>query len=234
MKNFKEYSDILSIKKESITYTEIEKQKIKNQIVESIGSYEDYKIFEDAGYDYIMLYETEFVDLIKNKSKEYNVEWGNRIFQTLISWMLQPIVTKLGIEKDTLAWYMVSWGVVEAAFEFKDELTKFKTRPVNWCNVFAKGAAEGVMAWATSKGLHKLLGAIGFKVGPSDPNGIMGILQTGIMGWIKEGTLDVFIEEKICEEGKLWDTFTDEATNTISNIGSGIINGVTGIFKSIF
>jgi hypothetical protein len=129
---------------------------------------------------------------------------------------------------------MVSWGVVEAAFEFKDELTKLDKRPVNWCNVFAKGATEGVMAWATSKGLHKLLEMLGFKVGSSDPNGIMGILQTGMMGWIKEGTLDVFIEEKICDEGKLWDTFTDEAANTISNIGSGIGSSITGFFKGLF
>lgn len=236
MEKFKEYSDILNIKKDFNKYSEIEKGKIKNQIIESVGSYDNYKIFEDAGYDYIMLYESDLINQIKSKSKQYDIEWGGQLVQTLVSWLMQPITTKLGLEKNSLAWYMVSWGVVEVAFEFKDEMTRLDKKPVNWCNIFTKGATEGILAWLTHKNLHKLLNMIGFNTSKSSGN-IAGALQTGIVSWIKEGTLDVFIEQHLCEEGGLWDEFAEEAKGILGNVGSYVSTGIDNIgkfIKSIF
>jgi len=234
MKNFNEYDEILNIVKERHEYTDIEKSKMKNNIIESIGSYEDYKIFEDAGYDYIMLYETEFVDLIKQKASEHDIDWGSNTIQTLITWLIQPIITKLGIKKESLIWYMLTWGLVEAAFEFKDELTRLDKKPVNWCNVFTKGASQGLLIWATSKSLYKLINILGFNISSApDPNSIPGILQNGIVSWIKDKALDPFIEEQICENGELWDMIIDNVGGVAGTIGRGIWDVSSGIVNSI-
>lgn len=230
MKKFQEYKNILNVKYIKNDYTENQKIKIKNQIIESIGSYEDYKILEDAGYDYIMLHESELIGLIQNKSQEHNIKWGGPILQTLINWMLQPIIKKLGVQKDTLAWYMITYGVVEAAFEFKDELTKLDKKPVNWCNVFTKGATEGLLIYMGSKSINKLINAIGINIGTYDSGNMAGIVQNGLISFIKDGTLDVFIEDNICSEGGLWDIIMDNAYGSISKIGGD----VTGFFKGLF
>lgn len=237
MEKFKEYSNILSVKRKRGEYSNIEKEKIKNKIIQSVGSYENYKIYENAGYDYIDLYETELHKQIKDKASEYNINWNNQVLQIIVSWIMQPLFTKLGVEKNSLIWYMLSWGLIEVIFETWDELTKTDDKPASWCNIFSKGASAGLIAFLGTKGANKLLHTLGFGKNKAESSIVKQSLITGAINWVQAGTLDPFIENHICKEGGLWDEFIEIAGDIfqggVNAIGSGL-SDIGGFFIDSF
>lgn len=213
MKNFNEYNNILNtpidMKQKEPSFISIDKKY--NYIVESVGGLEKYKNLERLGYDYKSLYESNLIQYVEKKSKEpeFSDLFGGQISQTIVTLLvekfIQPWVEKDGgIQKYSLVWYMLTYGIVESIFKLIKQ-TLDKEKEIDFCVIIASGVVEGFQAWASLsviKSFLKLMGVGKDKIDFFNNSVTLNVIAQHLRASLLNGLNDQLVEDILCNWSK--------------------------------
>jgi hypothetical protein len=223
MEKFKKY---VSIKENK----ELEKKKVEilneKEFINLVGGYENYKLMkeyklinEDFGLDDA----TKFFGNLFSKTGSMGSTLLKRITIETIASFIGPFIQKLGVDKNGLLYYMLTYGTQYAINELGFDILKAESKP-KFCRAFSVGCMGAIEEWATYNGFANLLNIFGMRKDGYIARIITTTLRDEIL---KSDGLKGGIERFICEtkfdiNGKN-STLWDFVTGFISNNTAGLV-----------
>ncbi len=196
---------IKSLNEESLTVSPIITENrisfSRKKLIEKLGNEKILNdILKESKFTEVELFESGLLDYIMGKVKNITgdklgsvISGGAEIgAKTILSNMIQPIITKLNITSQSFLWYFLTYGMTEVITTLGKDILNME-QP-QFCETFTNGAVKGVYAYFAGMGYARVSQMLGF----SSYNDIATSVMINISDNISKETVRKWVYGAVC------------------------------------
>lgn len=176
----------------------------KNKLIEISGSESKLNLILESGFTEEELFESGLLDMLMGKIKgttgnkmgdilSGGVELGAK---TILTSMLQPLITKLNITSQSFLWYFLTYGMTEVITKLGKDILNLE-QP-QFCQTFTDGAVKGVYAYFSAMGYSKISQLLGF----GNYNDLATSVMINMSDNISKESVNKWVYGAVCGNGK--------------------------------
>lgn len=183
------YEKFLNIKLfEDVIFEDVSNEEMIKNI--GLSNFEKIESVNENREELLEMY--HFITMNENLNQSLVTEIFAGVMSKLISYV--KIDGKQVIEKGSVFWYMLTYGIVEAIKSMGEDILN-KKKKVEFCEAFSKGVGVSVTYWASDKVIGKILGFLGLDISLSMVTRIVAHNATNQIfdkNWLVEASNEFF------------------------------------------